>query len=127
MHSFTLRNYISNSEDTRIIAIIPAVDIDAFSIALQGRWNHVFNCYRAHLERQHGFAEFCFLCSEWVTSKGDWEIHCQGHIDEQGIPFRCDPVTFRRAIARSGHCPVCLGNTDLPLSQRMKYFKDLIS
>lgn len=65
---------------------------------------------------------FCFKCSEWIMSKADWELHCQGHIDRFDVPLRCDPITFRYALACAGHCPRCLRNSQRPAAERMYQF-----
>jgi hypothetical protein len=82
----------------------------------------VYRCYEADLKRRYGFAVFCFKCSEWITSEADWELHCQGHIDRFDIPLRCDPITFRYALACAGHCPRCLRNSERPAAERMYQF-----
>ena len=41
------------------------------------------------------------------------------------VPFRCNIVIFRYTVAYAGYCPCCLGNTDLPETQRIRYFKHL--
>jgi hypothetical protein len=64
----------------------------------------------------------CFKCSEWITSEADWERHCQGHIDRFDIPLRCDPITFRYALACAGHCPRCLHESQRPAAKRMYQF-----
>lgn len=94
----------------------------SISIPVADRWNHVYRCYEADLKRRYGFAMFCFKCSEWITSEADWELHCQGHIDRFDIPLRCDPITFRYALACAGHCPRCLRKSQRPAAQRMYQF-----
>ncbi|KAF2793860.1 hypothetical protein K505DRAFT_276267 [Melanomma pulvis-pyrius CBS 109.77] len=39
----------------------------------------------------------------------DWEAQCQNHIDNVDVPFRCDLVISRRAVACARYCSVCLG------------------
>jgi hypothetical protein len=87
------------------------------------RWTHVFECSMAHHKAQYGFAEFCFLCSQWVTSKKAWESHCQVHIDEQEVPSRYDFVRFRHAIAYDGRCTTCYRKTDFPASRRLRGYR----
>jgi hypothetical protein len=65
---------------------------------------------------------FCFQCSAWVTSKTDWERHCQDHLDKLETPLRCDPVTFRYASACAGYCPCCLRDSTLSAAERMRQF-----
>src|SRR3954470_4970081 len=41
-------------------------------------WRHIYSCYK----RTHdGFAELCFLCSEWIFGEAQWRNHCQTHLD----------------------------------------------
>ncbi|KAI1293100.1 hypothetical protein F5Y03DRAFT_402698 [Xylaria venustula] len=92
------------------------------SIPVADRWNHVYRCYEADLKRRYGFAMFCFRCSEWITSKAGWEFHCQGHIDRFDVPLRCDPITFRYALACAGYFPRCLRKSERPAAERMYQF-----
>lgn len=92
------------------------------SIPIADRWKHVYRCYEADLKKRYRFAMFCFKCSEWITSEADWELHCQGHIDRFDTPLRCDPITFRYALACAGHCPRCLRKSERPAAERMYQF-----
>jgi Chromo (CHRromatin Organisation MOdifier) domain len=84
----------------------------------------VYRCSKDYNEKQFGFAEFCFRCSRWITSGIDWEAHCQDHIKNLDLPFRCDPVNFRHATACAGYCSACLGKEWLPAAVRMQQFQD---
>ncbi|KAK3361657.1 hypothetical protein B0T24DRAFT_538692 [Lasiosphaeria ovina] len=97
----------------------PSCRLEMEEIPVKKRWNHVFRCYTKRYKAEFGFAQFCFLCNAWETSETDWEAHCQGHIDNQETPLRCNPVTFRTAIACAGYCPCCLSNDRLPAAKRM--------
>ncbi|KAL7940599.1 hypothetical protein V8C42DRAFT_362174 [Trichoderma barbatum] len=88
---------------------------------LANQWSHIYNCYKVKYKDEHGFAKFCFLCSEWMTSKKEWEDHCLNHLNnERDIPLRCDPVIFRYGTACAGYCPVHLQDTTLPAHERLK-------
>lgn len=100
-------------------AILPLTRCIYIRIPVKKRWEHVFRCYEKRCKAEFGFAQFCFLCNTWKTSKTDWEAHCQGHIDNQEAPFRCNLVTFRTAVACAGYCPRCLSNDSLPAAKRM--------
>ncbi|KAH6667430.1 hypothetical protein B0J14DRAFT_489712 [Halenospora varia] len=76
---------------------VPTCGQEMKDIVVQERWKHVYRCSKDYHEKQSGFAEFCFRCSRWITSETDWEAHCQDHIDNLDVPFRCEPVTFRHA------------------------------
>ncbi|OBT56677.1 hypothetical protein VE04_03810 [Pseudogymnoascus sp. 24MN13] len=106
---------------------VPTCSEEIKDIATKDRWNHVYECYKLYHQDHSGFAKFCFQCSQWITSKDDWEDHCEDHIDNFDLPFRCDPVKFRRAVACAGYCCRCLGNTSLPATQRMQQFPDRTS
>jgi hypothetical protein len=106
---------------------VPLLLTDHISIAVKERWKHVYRCSKTYYEKQSGFAEFCFRCSKWISSEIDWEAHCQDHIDNLDVPFRCDPVTFRHAVACAGYCSRCLGGESLPAAVRMKQFQDRTS
>lgn len=71
---------------------------------------------------ESGFAQFCFLCNRWETSEENWEPHCQRHIENHDVPFRCDPFTFRYGIACAGYCPVHLGDTNLAAHKRLQQY-----
>ncbi|EFY94585.2 carbonic anhydrase [Metarhizium robertsii ARSEF 23] len=94
------------------------------SLPVEKRWNHIYRCYRALYTGLHCFAQFCFMCNEWVTSKFEWLNHCEAHIETNNVPFRYDPVTFRYATACAGYCPVCIWKTDLPADERLKQYTD---
>jgi hypothetical protein len=87
----------------------------------------VYRCSKDYHEKQSGFAEFCFRCSRWITSETDWEAHCQDHIDNLDVPFRCEPVIFRHAVACAGYCSGCLRKKWLPAAVRMRQFHDRTS
>ncbi|KAN0101619.1 Protein of unknown function (DUF3435) domain containing protein [Hyaloscypha variabilis] len=91
---------------------------------IRGRWKHVYQCSKNYHEKQSGFAEFCFRCSQWILSEIDWEAHCQGHIDNLDLPFRCDPVTFRNATACAGYCIGCLAKRWLPAAKRLYQYPE---
>jgi hypothetical protein len=40
------------------------------------RWKHIYVCYKKRLTTSYGFAELCFLCSEWIVGKERWKDHC---------------------------------------------------
>jgi hypothetical protein len=84
----------------------------------------VYRCSKVYYEKHSGFAEFCFRCSKWILSKIDWEAHCQEHIDNLDLPFRCDPVTFRSATACAGYCIGCLAKTWLPAAKRLQHYPE---
>ncbi|RYP29029.1 hypothetical protein DL767_006955 [Monosporascus sp. MG133] len=88
------------------------------------RWKHVFNCYESFLKKACGYAQFCFLCSQWINSETEWERDRQTHIDIGDAPSRCDPVIFRHAVACAGYCPVHLGDEGLPACERLQQFTD---
>ncbi|OAQ63869.1 carbonic anhydrase [Purpureocillium lilacinum] len=88
------------------------------------RWQHAYDCHESYYKATSSFAKFCFHCSKWVAGQGEWKHHCQSHIDSGDIPFRCDPIVFRHAVACAGYCPVHLGRQDLPAHQRMTQYVD---
>jgi hypothetical protein len=87
-------------------------------------WKHVFDCYQKSHLKASGFAHFCFHCSKWFTSKLDSISDCKAHVESGDVPFRCNPVTFRKATACAGYCPVHLGRIDLPADERMTQYSD---
>lgn len=84
----------------------------------------MYRCYGTLYTGLHGFAQFCFICSEWVTNNFEWVNHCAAHIETKNVPFRYDPVTFRYATACAGYCPVCIWKTNLPADERLKQYTD---
>lgn len=94
------------------------------SIPIRGRWCHVYRCQEKHYTKNMGYARFCFFCSIWLTSEESWRDHCEKHITDQSIPVRCNPVTYRRAIACAGYCPIHLSRADLPAETRLCQWSD---
>jgi len=89
------------------------------------RWRHIYGCYRKSLRATCGFAEMCFFCSEWVTGKGEWENHCQVHLDgHKPLPAQCDPLFHGGTLASPGICPFCQDDTTLSAAERMHQFHD---
>ncbi|TAQ83756.1 hypothetical protein B7494_g7916 [Chlorociboria aeruginascens] len=106
---------------------VPTCGQEIKDIVVKERWKHVYRCSKDYHEKQSGFAEFCFRCSRWITSETDWEAHCQDHIDNLDVPFRCEPVTFRHAVACAGYCSGYLRKKWLPAAVRMRQFHDRTS
>ncbi|PSN60122.1 hypothetical protein BS50DRAFT_507169, partial [Corynespora cassiicola Philippines] len=77
------------------------------------RWKHVYHCVLKNLRETYGFARFCFLCDGWICNKPNWDQHCQEHVSTINIPVRCDPITFRKGLARAGYCIICLHDESL--------------
>ncbi|KAB5515368.1 hypothetical protein GE09DRAFT_1046046 [Coniochaeta sp. 2T2.1] len=92
------------------------------SIRVAHRWNHVFRCQKRALETKHGHAEFCYLqtCSKWIIGEAEWQHHCQNHINSGHLPFRCDPIKFRYAVACAGYCPFHVGDKGASPEERMQ-------
>lgn len=49
-------------------------------------WKHIYDCYKTNQIAEHGFAELCFHCQNWIVDKLEWEDHCQA-IWTAGKPF----------------------------------------
>ncbi|EEP78591.1 predicted protein [Uncinocarpus reesii 1704] len=87
------------------------------------RWRHIYQCRRARLRRQHGFAGVCFICFEWFTSAVEFEQHCQHHLSHpETIPMDHGYLEVSGMLAWPAYCPRCLGDTGLPCSRRLKAF-----
>jgi hypothetical protein len=88
-------------------------------------WKHIYKCFKTTQERDHGFAELCFLCSEWFIDMELWEIHCQGHVNNlEDFPVFLDPLVFNSVLAIPGFCYDYLRNPKLPASIRKYQFKN---
>ena len=99
------------------------VSFDNHSISIANRWNHIYRCYKAELERRDGFAELCFQCDEWITSGRGWHEHCRRHLDDlETLPVQCNPLAFRQTLATAGHCLFCLFDSNLPPTKRFHQF-----
>jgi len=86
---------------------------------------HIYGCYKRRLVTKHGFAEFCFQCSEWVIGEEGWKDHCQIHLDTpESLPVQCNPLIYGGAHASPGFCPCHLGNETLLATERMAHFLD---
>ncbi|KAK0636608.1 hypothetical protein B0T17DRAFT_85569 [Bombardia bombarda] len=44
-------------------------------------WKHIYDCYKTDRIAEHGFAELCFHCHNWIFDELEWEHHCQAHLD----------------------------------------------
>uniref|UniRef100_A0A4E9EHL3 C2H2-type domain-containing protein n=1 Tax=Gibberella zeae TaxID=5518 RepID=A0A4E9EHL3_GIBZA len=97
---------------------------DLSKIQKKDRWWHVYRCLEKWHSKEEGCARFCFLCSKWLKGEVSWKAHCEDHIAKLAIPIRCNPVTYRHAVACAGYCPVHLGRTDLPVTERMRQWSD---
>ncbi|KIM93155.1 hypothetical protein OIDMADRAFT_61940 [Oidiodendron maius Zn] len=86
-------------------------------------WDHIFRCRAKTLKQKYGFAELCFQCDAWVTSKAKWRTHCQTHLDDIAtLPFLFNPLRFRKTLAAAGQCPFCIFNSALDPETRFKQF-----
>jgi hypothetical protein len=89
------------------------------------RWRHIYVCHKKRLTASQGFAELCFICSEWIVSKEGWKAHCQAHLDNpETLPAQCNPFNYGGTLASPGTCPFCLGDTALPATVRMRQFQE---
>ena len=61
-------------------------------------------------------AEFCYLCAEWITCSREWDQHYTTHLEH--VSIYCGIFTFRTSLVRPGFCPFCLGDSDLPVTDR---------
>ncbi|KAK4095597.1 hypothetical protein Purlil1_393 [Purpureocillium lilacinum] len=106
---------------------VPSCRKPMASIPPAERWQHTYDCHESYYKATSSFVKFCFHCSKWVAGQGEWKHHCQSHIESGDIPFRCDPIVFRHAVACAGYCPVHLGRQELPAHQRMTHYVDKYS
>ena len=99
------------------------ISFNNYSISVGNRWNHVYRCYKTELENEHGFAELCFQCDEWMTSGQRWQKHCQHHLNNlESLPIQCNPLVFRQTVATAGYCLFCLFDPNLPPTKRFYQF-----
>jgi hypothetical protein len=89
------------------------------------RWSHVFKCYTGFLKKEHGFAELCYQCDEWITDANKWQEHCEDHLARiDTLPVQFHQIKYRYTPATICQCIYCLFNTKLPATERWKQFKD---
>ncbi|EZF37596.1 hypothetical protein H103_07933 [Trichophyton rubrum CBS 288.86] len=87
------------------------------------KWRHIHTCLRSQLTLQHGFAELCFICNEWVTGWGAFKRHCQHHLDHPDtIPIQYNYLEVQGVLASPGYCPRYLGNETLVATERLQPF-----
>ncbi|KAE9971389.1 hypothetical protein EG328_005700 [Venturia inaequalis] len=87
-------------------------------------WSHIYKCFQETQQQDRGFAELCFLCSDWFFDTESWELHCQDHVnDMENFPVFLDPLVFNGVLAMPGFCYNCLVDPRLPASKRMYQFK----
>ncbi|XEV04772.1 hypothetical protein FSHL1_010059 [Fusarium sambucinum] len=126
----TLRSYdysVAYQKDFRPVqdcCPVTACRQDLTKVPRTSRWWHVYRCLEKSYRRETGFASFCFICSAWMKDKTLWLSHCKNHIEKLTIPIRCNPVTFRHAMACAGYCPVHLGRAELSAEERMRQWSD---
>ena len=88
-------------------------------------WKHIYDCFQAAQQKDHGFADLCFLCNEWVFDEVEWGAHCQGHVDRlEEFPMFLDFLVFHGVLVMPGFSYDCLTNSSLPASKRMYQFKN---
>jgi hypothetical protein len=86
-------------------------------------WRHIYECHQTSQSGDSGFAELCFLpkCNVWFYDENDWEMHCQGHLNDlESFPVWVDPLMYDGVLEAAGFCECCLMNPRLPASQRMR-------
>ena len=83
-------------------------------------WYHLYGCRKRQTSREGRFAEFCFLCFEWLEGAEAWNDHARQHL--KSMPLRYNPTVFRGNLVRPSLCPEYLGNDGLPPRQRMRQF-----
>jgi hypothetical protein len=89
------------------------------------RWKHIYSCHRKWLKKDHEVVEFCFLCSKWFVDQGEWNVHCQTHLNQpETIPTQCNPLIYGGTLAAPGLCPYCLGNESLSPEIRTQQFPE---
>jgi hypothetical protein len=87
-------------------------------------WSHIYKCFQETQKQDCGFAELCFLCSDWLFDTESWELHCQDHVNNlENFPVFLDPLVFNGVLAMPGFCYNCLVDPILPASKRMYQFK----
>lgn len=87
------------------------------------KWRQIYTCLRSQLTVQHGFAELCFICNEWVTGWGAFERHCQHHLDHPDtIPIQYDYLEVQGILASPAYCPICFGNETMVATERLYPF-----
>lgn len=87
-------------------------------------WSHIYKCFQETQKQDRGFAEFCFLCSDWFFDTESWELHYQDHVNDlENFPVFLDPLVFNGVLAMPGFCYNCLVDPRLPASKRMYQFK----
>ena len=135
MRSFTglqvLRNLMSLYQKRSEVDYRPGLEPNKCSCSRRAEcsagndWKHVYSCYRKQKTEEHGNAELCFRCNEWVYGSEAWENHCRGHLHHDllnDFPMWCDPLTYGGVLATPGHCPFCVTDESLPASTRMHQF-----
>jgi hypothetical protein len=96
---------------------------DQYESCSEYDWKHVYDCYRKECSNIHGFADFCFLCNEWVFGKEEWRDHCRNHVNDLStFPTYFDPLLHDGILASPGYCPFCLENPALEPEDRIHQF-----
>ena len=115
---------VFTSSKSALVKAIADFEIEISKSATQ-RWRHVYGFYGKGLRAKHGFAEFCFLCSQWLTKEDDWTDHCQSHLDQPAmLPTQCSPFSYGGCLAAPGICPWCLGDDTTRPTSRVRRFLD---
>jgi hypothetical protein len=86
------------------------------------RNQHIQTCVRWEMANRLGRLQsdihYCYQCFDWVVGE-EWETHCQAHLAAL-TSKHCGTVTYCHTLVRPGYCPFCIGQTELPASQRLK-------
>jgi hypothetical protein len=84
----------------------------------------VYHCRKTSAKRDGRFAEFCFLCFQWLESQESWRSHAAEHLRPNGglgpLPLKCNIAHFRHNLIRLGLCPECLGDEDAEPEDRLQ-------
>lgn len=83
---------------------------------------HIQTCLRWEMANRLGCLQsdihYCYQCFDWVVG-AEWEAHCQAHLAEL-TSKQCGTVTYCHTLVRPGYCLFCMGNPELPASQRLR-------
>lgn len=91
------------------------------------RNSHIHSCLRQELATNSTCSisdiSYCYHCFQWVIGHGEWEEHCQAHINKLGSK-RCGTITYCNTSIRQGHCPFCLGNASTARQRLQSWSRD---
>ncbi|KAK0723474.1 hypothetical protein B0T26DRAFT_675041 [Lasiosphaeria miniovina] len=100
-------------------------NMDMESIPAKKRWKHTYRCSEMFYEKTCGFAQFCFLCSCWITNQKAWSSFVTPSPVQDIVLFTSGEQTFQQICERSSISTPMPGNVISPNAYRLTSMPEL--